>query len=171
MAISFFSPITKNPLIPLEENCSSLRFATQFFNFGQQAFEISRIDGKVCEVTEDNTKQAWLMIMVRVIAIATAIIPAVALFLLAIYRLSNHFKVMPSDGKDPKKVTPPEKKVEEIKPPEDCPTCFEPLKALTYVKLACNHFFHQICNNDWQKKGSGCPLCRGAIVVVQTIFI
>ncbi len=40
----------------------------------------------------------------------------------------------------------------------ECPICFEECES--YIKLSCNHKFHEKCIKDWVKKSTECPMCR-----------
>jgi len=42
---------------------------------------------------------------------------------------------------------------------ECCAICLEPLRE-TSVQLQCNHFFHELCIQQWQQQN--CPLCRAS---------
>ena len=148
MSVSLFSPIVKNNLIPLEENCSSLRFTTQFFNFGQKAYTITKIDKTMTEVKENTEKPSWLMTIVRIIAIATVIIPITMFLLLCIYRLANSFKVE-----------------FELKNGGDCSICDDPISEYDAVLLQCKHAYHTHCLDEWKSKNPICPLDRKPIVI------
>lgn len=94
MSISFFSPIHSDSYNP-QEKCSFLRGAVRLFDFGQKAYLIRHYDGVEVNLIEvEGIKPTWLGITLRIIAMATLIIPLMALLGTCIYRALNTFQVV-----------------------------------------------------------------------------
>lgn len=93
MTISLFSPICSSFQNPLEK-CAGLRNTTQYFNWGQKAYEINLYKGgSILEVSEVDSKPSLAGLILRVISYITVIIPLIMLVGLLIYRHVNVFQI------------------------------------------------------------------------------
>lgn len=95
MSISFFSPIYAGPNASSHERCPFLRCTTHFFDFGQKAYTISHSNSfKIDVIEREDVQPSWMMTMVRIIALATLIIPLLMAIGSWIYRSVNSFQVV-----------------------------------------------------------------------------
>ena len=96
MSVSFFSPIYKGSKKHSIERCAFLRSSIHLFNFGQQAYHIHHFDNQSIHVKSEKKgiKPSWIGVTLRVIVIATVIIPLIALLGAIVYRSLNRFQVM-----------------------------------------------------------------------------
>ena len=51
----------------------------------------------------------------------------------------------------------------------DCSICLEKLYS-NIIRLNCNHYFHEKCINDWQRRNNNCPICRARIMKVEHVM-
>ena len=51
----------------------------------------------------------------------------------------------------------------------DCSICLEKLYN-NIIRLNCNHYFHERCINDWQRRNNNCPICRARIVKIEQVM-
>ena len=51
----------------------------------------------------------------------------------------------------------------------DCSICLEKLYS-NIIRLNCNHYFHEKCINDWQKRNNNCPICRSRILKIEQVM-
>lgn len=95
MPISFFSPIHTGSNQSPKERCRFLRGSVQLFNFGQKAYQIHHFDSRSLKAIEiPGKKPGWVGVALRVIAIATVVIPLIMLLATLVYRALNHFQVL-----------------------------------------------------------------------------
>ncbi len=47
----------------------------------------------------------------------------------------------------------------------DCSICLISLNN-EFIKLPCNHKFHDSCIKEWNKKNNTCPLCRSIVIPI-----
>lgn len=95
MSIPFLSPIYPADAPCPDERLSFLRGATAFFDFGQQSYKIEYVQGDTSlNLSAIDTKPSWWGIALRIAALATVIIPIIALALIALYRLANTFQTL-----------------------------------------------------------------------------
>lgn len=94
MTITFFAPIYSDQPHPLER-FGFLRSTTHFFDFGQNGYLIRYYDhnGKLEVLEKEGERPSWISILLRVVAIATVIMPLVMLIGAWIYRALNTFEV------------------------------------------------------------------------------
>ena len=91
MSIPYFSPIYSERTTSA---AGCFHLSTHFFNFGQKAHIIRYYDDFTTYVGEKlGSKPSWIGITIRVIMIATVIIPLIMLFALCIYRVSHRFRI------------------------------------------------------------------------------
>lgn len=97
MSIPFFSPIYSSSDPTVQENCSFLRSATQFFDFGQKSYKITMQKGDQTgfELIEEDSQAPLWQTALRIAALFTLIIPLLMLIGLAIYRAANTFEIGP----------------------------------------------------------------------------
>ena len=56
----------------------------------------------------------------------------------------------------------PRRKRVVLEKPEECPICYISLNK-NDKPLACGHWFHSFCLEDWKKIEKCCPMCRAVI--------
>lgn len=95
MSISFFSPIHAGTNYNPKESCAFLRGSIHLFNFGQKAYRIQSFDDRSIKAFEvQGEEPSWIGITLRVMAIATVIIPLIMLMGALIYRSLNSFQAV-----------------------------------------------------------------------------
>lgn len=50
---------------------------------------------------------------------------------------------------------------------EECPICLSEVKSKDKIITLCNHEFHKICLDMWNKKSNLCPICRKETFEIQ----
>lgn len=95
MSISFFTPIYSGPNATIHERCPFLRCTTHFFDFGQKAYTIYHSNSfKIDVVEREDIQPSWMMTTVRIIALATLIVPILMAIGSWIYKAVNSFQVI-----------------------------------------------------------------------------